>query len=287
MSLGSNSFRVFLTGFEGDDSGGGADAGGGQGGNPAGSNPAGGNPAGQGGGGGDENIRDQNHLNAVLKRERIKTQQQMQQQIQQLEEFKQRYAKTEEEKTQFEQQIEELRSANLSTEEKARREKERLQKEYDNKLTAAAGEAKAWQTRFSQTLISQSLNTAADKHGVIPQNKKFADSFLGPRTRTAEIVDPDGKPTGQFAVRVKFPDVDKDGNPVEVDLSPDDAFKRMKDLPEEYGYLFEAHTPGGLGAQSGQARRGSDPTKMSDEQYYAARKKNRGALYEAIDKRNK
>ena len=66
--------------------------------------------------------------------------------------------------------------------------------------------------------------------------------------KSAEITNeatskPTGKPTGEFKTVIDFPETDpKTGKPVAVRKTPEEAVKRMKELPE-YGNLFVSGTP--------------------------------------------
>jgi Small-conductance mechanosensitive channel len=231
-----------------------------------------------------EQIKTQEQLNAVLKREKEKFRAADEKRAKQLEEFQASSRLTAEQNAQLTAQIEELRSAHLSTEEKARRDKERLDKEWQGKHEAAATQAKQWQQNYTGLKIGYEISAAAGKHKVLPPNVKFVEAFLGPRTRLVEV-EVDGKPSGDFTAMVKFPDSDKDGKSIVVDLSVPDAVKRMKELPEEYGYLFEAPAGGGVGGGSGTPGKKKGVADLSTAEYIEARKKDRKAVLEMGDKK--
>lgn len=236
--------------------------------------------AGKGGGGGDDNVRDQNHLNSVLKREKEKMKAEREAQAKKLEQFQQSVRLTEEQNQALTAQIEELRAANMTVEEQARRNKEKADKEWGEKLKGAEEKASSWQRNYTDFRIGYEINAGGTTSGVIPQQMKFAEAFLRPNTRLVEDVDEDGKPTGTFTAKVKLASKDsKTGKPIVLDLSVPDAFKAMKEQPEEYGYLFEAHTKGGLGSQSGTPGKKPNVAKMSTAEYIEARRKNPNLVY--------
>src|SRR5690606_9268331 len=94
-----------------------------------------------------------------------------------------------------------------------------------------------------------------------------------------EVIGDDGKATGDHTAMVRFQDKDKDGKSIVVKLPVPEAVKRMKELPEDFGYLFEAHTKGGVGGASGQPGQKVDIKNMSTEQYLKARKENPSLIY--------
>ena len=70
-------------------------------------------------------------------------------------------------------------------------------------------------------------------------------------TRLVEDIDPKtGKSSGRFNSVVDFPDVDAEGLPTISVMSPKDAVKRMKALPDIYGNLFKSGVVSGIGSNS-------------------------------------
>jgi len=88
-------------------------------------------------------------------------------------------------------------------------------------------------------------------------------------------MDDNGEPTGMLAPKVKFPDTDKDGKSVILDLTVTEAVKRMKELTDQYGNLFKGTAAGGIGGSTVPTTGGKiDISKMSQEDY----EKNRAAI---------
>lgn len=272
--------NLFLACYDND---GGTDGGAGAGGNDAGGSAAGKSGGNDGGAGGGGDVKNQAELNSALKREKEKYRQRDEQRAKELEDMKNTLRLTEEQKATFESQIEELRTAHLSAEEKAKRTEERLNKEWQTKHAAAEQVSQHWQNKFTAHKIGHDITAASVQHQVIPANVKFVEAFLGPRTRLVEVQDDDGKGTGDYTAMVKFPDHTKEGKPFTADLTVPEAIKRMKELPEEYGYLFQAPGGGGLGGQSGVPGKKRDASKMSTAEWMEARKKDRGALLRSVD----
>jgi hypothetical protein len=104
-------------------------------------------------------------------------------------------------------------------------------------------------------------------------------------TRRVEKLGPDGKPTGEFEARVKFTG-EKDGKPVQLDLTPDETVKLMTEMPQQYGNLFISAATGGLGGGNGSSGPKAPITNIKDlsnEEY----EKRRAEILAAADEGTK
>ena len=270
--------NVFLSCYDDTADGGADDGGAGDGG---GKPPAGGGGAGGSGGSGDPVVKNQTDLNLVLKREKEKFRQRDEKRAQELETMKNTLKLTEEQKEQFELQIEELRTAHLTEQEKAKRNEDKLNKEWQGKFESESGRAKHWESQYTRHKIETDIMHASLNEGVIKQNIKFLEAFLLSKTRLVENQGDDGQPTGTYTAKVKIDLPDKEGKPVTMDLTIPEVVKAMKEMPDEYGYLFEAHTKGGLGGDThggGGGGRKPKVASMSTADYMARRKKDPASL---------
>jgi hypothetical protein len=76
-------------------------------------------------------------------------------------------------------------------------------------------------------------------------------TILRPSTRLIEELDPEtNQPTGRFVPKVRLAGKDKDGKSVVLDLTPTDAVKQMKEMPEIYGNLFKSGAHSGVGGNN-------------------------------------
>lgn len=215
----------------------------------------------------------QEDVNTFMKKEKDKFVQEKTKLLTQLEELQNTAKMTAEQRTQLETRIEELRQSTMTAEEKARRQAEKLQKDYDDKLKIAEASAQSWQNRHNTLQVGYEIQQAASKHEVLPQALIFVESYLKPQTRLVEKVDDDtGKPNGMFAAKVKFPTKDKEGQPVVLDFTVDEALKAMKDDPDSFGHLFKG-AAGGTGTNNGTPGKKAGVAKMSTAEYMEARKK--------------
>lgn len=226
----------------------------------------------------DKGVNSQIELNSVLKKEKEKFRKQQEKLISQLEDFQKKAKLTADENATLESQLEELRTANLTAEQKAQRQTEQLKKEYDEKLTTAQSSSESWQKNYTSLKIDYEINDHSVKAGVPPHNVKFVKAILGPNAKLYEDTDEDGKPVGSLTAKVKFQDQDSEGKPVDTLLTISEAVKRMKELPEEFGSIFEA-PKGGIGGTSGTPGKKIKVSDLSMDQYAKLRKENPAAIY--------
>lgn len=219
----------------------------------------------------------QDDLNRVVAEEKRKTQVRQREMASELAEIKKNSSLSDEEKQTLETRIEELQNQYLTAEERARQASEATKKKNENTLKDLTNERDNWRTKHESLVINSAVTTAASN------NKAwFAEqiaAILVPKTKLVEKLDDAGKPTSIHEARVAFPDTNKDGKAVTLDLTVDQAVKRMREL-EQYGNLFEGDKAGGLG-QSGSAGKTKSTSleKLAKtnnaEEYRKARRANR------------
>ena len=137
-----------------------------------------------------------------------------------------------------------------------------------------------WEALFRDSTIDRSLQDAAVKHEAF--NPAQVVTQLRPWTRVIEVMDEKtGKPTGKYKPVVDMPDVDATTNEqVIMNRSPEEAVKRMKEMPEQWGNLFRSNVVSGIGSSSatgglmpGQGGK-IDVRKLTPTQYREIREKN-------------
>lgn len=179
----------------------------------------------------------------------------------------------------LETELEELRQRTLSQDEIQKREAKKASNKYSKDLEAAQKDAKTWQGEYNNLRISHEINSASASNKVLNQSLGMVESFLRPNTKLVEVRDDEGKATGSYKSVVDFSDVDSEGKPITVQMSIPEVLKRMSELPDQYGNLFEGQKIGGTGSTSGTGNpTGSiDPSKLSTEDYLKLRKENPAA----------
>ena len=181
----------------------------------------------------------------------------------------------------LETELEELRVRTLSQDEIQKRETKKVADKYIADLKSAQEGSTVWQNRYDDLRISYEINTAAAKNKIASQSLPMVESFLRPNTKLVEIRDDDGKSTNIFESVVDFADIDSEGKSIIVQMSIPDTIKRMSELPDLYGNLFEGQKVSGTGGSSGSSGPTGSliPSKLSTEEYLKLRKENpRAAL---------
>lgn len=131
-------------------------------------------------------------------------------------------------------------------------EKKQLEEQYTNKLTETEKQAKHWESMYRDSTVKRALLDAA-----VTNDAYRADQIvvlLQGATKLVEDTDANGRANGNFKVMVDFEDVDPTTNDkVMTTRTPEEAVKRMKELPEVYGNLFRSNVVSGIGANSSAA----------------------------------
>ena len=166
----------------------------------------------------------------------------------QLQEHKKNTKLSVEEKSELEKQIEDLQKQYMTVDERNRQTTEKASKKHKQELEDAITERDSWKTRYTQSTIEASITRAAADNKAIEADQILA--IVRPATKLAETLDEQGKPMGVFEPRVDFQDTDKDGKPINLDLSVSDAVKRMTEMPR-HGNLFQGNKSSGLGGSGG------------------------------------
>ncbi|KKK45456.1 hypothetical protein LCGC14_3165440, partial [marine sediment metagenome] len=113
--------------------------------------------------------------------------------------------------------------------------------------TTLTADRDSWKKLFTNSTIERSITDAAASSNAFSPRQIVA--ILGRDTQLVEVLDSEGKPTGSLEPKVRFSDKDKEGKPVTLELSPDEAVKRMREM-DEYLNLFRGDGAGGAGLRS-------------------------------------
>lgn len=195
----------------------------------------------------------QDQVNELMARDRRKNQEAQKRIVGQLEEYQKVAKLTADEKEALEKQIDELRQQTMSAEELAKQAADKTAKEHATIISQLESEKEQWRNRHDNLVIESAITRASVQHGAVDPDQILAVL----RTKQLKMVDvlgDDGKPSGMSVPRVKLPDVNKEGKPIELDLTVEDAVKRMKDL-DKYANLFKNSKVGGMG-NSGSTKTG-------------------------------
>lgn len=221
----------------------------------------------------------QEEVNAILAKERRKTQEVQKQLMEQLEDSKMTLKAGSEEREALELRIEELSKLTMSAEERAKQKEEKLQEKYEEEIKSLQNERESWKNRHNNSLVSAAILKAASANKAVEPSQIL--KMLHGDVRVVQKTDEDGK--DNFEARINFSDTKKDGSPVELDLTVDEAIKRMTELPQ-YGNLFEGGKISGMGGSNASTRSTGKIdvarlAKTDPAKYRELRKTNPGAIY--------
>ena len=149
------------------------------------------------------------------------------------------------------EKIEQLELEHMSDKERANHAAGKTAKDHAKQLESLTTDAAKWQGLYANSTTQQALMDAAIGGEALPLAVSQIVSILGPNTRIVEEIDAAGNGVGRYKTVVKFNDTNDDGEAVTLDLSPAEAVKRMKELPQQWGNLFKGENAGGLGSAGG------------------------------------
>jgi hypothetical protein len=168
---------------------------------------------------------------------------------------------------------EELEKELKTTKTMAEQESNKLKKGHMKESQELKTESEKWKGLFTSTLKDNAIISAAEKNGAWDPDQII--SILKNKTKIVELTGNDGKPTGEYGVKVSMAFPNEKGESVELTLAPEEAVKKMKDT-DKYLNLFKGEGSGGLHRrstnQSGGNMTAADYAKSGTEAYRQARK---------------
>lgn len=187
----------------------------------------------------------QDELNKMMADNRKNLTKQNEKLLNELNQLKETSQLTNKEKEELQIRIDEIEQEFLSKEELAKRELNKKEKEYQKQLTSAQEESTFWKNQYSQATIARSIQDAAI------QNKAVSpEQIVGLLASNTQIKETE-EGSKNFQPVVNFKDIGEDGKPITLELSPMEAVKRMVELTDKFGNLFQGTAAGGLGGSSG------------------------------------
>lgn len=152
-------------------------------------------------------------------------------------------------------QIEELERKGKSAAELVEMDRKKEREKLESQAKQATADAEKWRRKLEDTQLDRDLLDAASTQEADFVNAQQGVLLLkqGAKIGPKHV---DGKPTDVLETRVKIQTI-KDGKTIELDLSPVDAIKVLKEDKTNYNY-FNAGIKGGLGGtQSNNSRSGA------------------------------
>lgn len=196
----------------------------------------------------------QEELNAMMAENKKNTRKELEQKTAALKKAEQMYESllakhnlSDQERATLEQNLEAVKGELRTKEENAKIEKRRLEESLTKQIKTLEQRYQDLESKYKSETIRRSWHDAFadDAH-----NKKLAVDLMFPSSKLVEEVDETSKPTGRHKVVVELQDVDSDGNPTISTYTPEEAVKRMKELPDLYGGLFKSNLVSGVGGSN-------------------------------------
>ena len=190
---------------------------------------------------------------------------------------------TAEQRAKLQEQLEDVQKRFRSKEQQLEMDKKALEERYTSDTKKLQDSVIIWEAKYKSSVTDRSLLDAAVQNDSF--NPMQIVGLLRPMTRMVEQIGDTGQPTGELVPMIDFPDIDTNtGESIMTRRTPEEAVRRMKELPEQYGNLFKSNVVSGIGAGSatGGLSPGADgrvdPKKLTTEQYIKLRRENPAAL---------
>jgi len=189
----------------------------------------------------------QAEINRILATEKKKHQRTVQKAVDEANALRSKAQLTATERQELDSRLEMISNEMRTKDEQAKRAAKKQKEAHQLAIDSLTAERDTWSQRYTESTIERSLTDAAAASNAFSPKQIVA--ILGRTTQLVEVLDDEGQPTGQLSPKVKYQAKDKEGKPVTLDLSPEDAVKRMKD-EDEYLNLFRGEGSGGAGLRS-------------------------------------
>lgn len=186
----------------------------------------------------------QSELNRVNASEKRKNQEL----AEQLENLRQTAQLTEQEKEELTQRIESLKSTYQTDSEQAKNKYDSDLKKLNTQIANLQKSEIKWKTDYENEVSRNQIKEASEEYKA--HRATQIEAILLPLIKYEEALDANGKPTGKTIPMVNFPAKDKEGNPVELKLSIKDSVKKMTEMVDDYGNLFQNQSNSGLNASN-------------------------------------
>lgn len=224
----------------------------------------------------------QDQIDRVIEKRLRKERSESRKTLTRLQELEQTLKMSDDERTQLQAEIDSLEKRTMTADEIRKREEKKATEKYQQELKAAQDNAETWQERYTDLKIDYEIGTASQQNGVLPNSLPMVTAFLRPRTKLVDEVADDGTKTGRHVSQVDFEDRDSEGKPIAVQMTIGEVITRMRELPDNYGNLFDSDRSGGLGSNNGKpagSRKDGYRSGMSMAEYMKLRKENPDAVY--------
>lgn len=184
----------------------------------------------------------QREFNEALAKDRRKHQAALQVAEKQMQDLLQGKSLSDTERAKAEEALATVQMQLRTKEQQAAFERQKLEEAHGKALKEATEKATHWESRYRDSTVARALQDAAVSGDAFRSEQLV--TILRPMTKLVEE-------NGEFKTMVEFPDTDPiTKEPMMTLRTPEDAVKRMREIPEVYGNLFKSGVVSGIGANS-------------------------------------
>jgi hypothetical protein len=184
----------------------------------------------------------QKEFNEALAKDRRKHQAALQHAEKQMQDLLTSKSLSEQERAKAEDALNTVQMQLRTKDQQAAYERKQLEEAHAKTLKDITEKVTHWENKYKDSTIARALQDAAVSGDAY--NPAQLVTILRPMTKLTEE-------NGEFKTIVQFPDTDATtGEPVMTARTPEEAVKRMKELPEVYGNLFKSNVVSGIGSHS-------------------------------------
>jgi hypothetical protein len=141
-------------------------------------------------------------------------------------------------------ELEKIKLEAMTAEERAQANASKVIAEHEKVRKQATEEANTWKSRYEKSTIKTDIMSSfGDSKLCSPEQAMILFQIEG-NARLSEVVNSEGKPTGEFETRVTLMLEDKNGNPEQVEGTPKELFKRWIALERNSHHVMNTMAAG-------------------------------------------
>lgn len=187
----------------------------------------------------------QAEVNTMLAKQKTTMQKAQTETIEELEALKAKAELTTTERNDLETRIKGMKTANMTAEELTKQERRQTDTEHATQVETLTGDRDSWKNRYTTETINRSITDASVEHDALVPEQIIA--ILQPGTQLEEVLDGEGKKTGQYVPQVSFEVMDEESGESKIlKLTVSKAVEKMREI-SKYQNLFKIEGQGGLG----------------------------------------
>jgi hypothetical protein len=185
----------------------------------------------------------QDEVSRIVAEERRKLKGEIRTRLTELERLQKSAHESEEQRAELTTQLDKLNTELMSVEERRKKESELERAKAKEEIDKHTKSAQMWEGKFKSKMINEAVIRAVEPFAHVPSH--FLP-LIAPDAVLDEVMDKDGKPTGEYSVKVKAIET-INGQPHQVLLPIEEFVKHLREN-KDYEYMFRSKRAGGTGA---------------------------------------